>query len=110
MRWENDITYIHDIPSSNTEKNTDDRKLLRLQFRNSTIIITTNRSVSKFKPNQCELGTFCNSNSETIEHVTWQCRYVQTFQRPHQSFEGQMYLYDQQVKRNACDVLVNNIT
>ena len=42
-------------------------------------ILTTNRSVSKFKPNQCELCTFYNSNSETIEHVMWQCRYVQTF-------------------------------
>ena len=61
------------------KKSTDDLKLLWLQFKIIHHILTTNRSVSKFKPNQCELCTFCNSNFETIEHVMKQCRYVQTF-------------------------------
>ena len=67
---------IHPWPSffKHLKKSTDDRKLLWLQFRIIHHILTTNRSVSKFKPNQCELCTFCNSNSETIEHVMWQCR------------------------------------
>ena len=50
-----------------------------LQFRIIHHILTTNRSVSKFKSNQCELCTFCNSNPETIEHIIWRCRYEQTF-------------------------------
>ena len=80
-RWENKLYNIHPWPFffKHLKKSTDDRKLLWLQFRIIHHILTTNRSVSKFKPNQCELCTFCNSNSETIEHVMWQCRYVQTF-------------------------------
>ena len=80
-RWENKLYNIHPWPFffKHLKKSTDDRKLLWLQFRIIHHILTTNRSVSKFKPNQCELCTFCKSNSETIEHVMWQCRYVQTF-------------------------------
>ena len=80
-RWGNKLYNIHPWPSffKHLKKGTDDCKLLWLQFRIIHHILTTVRSVSKFKPNQCELCTFCNLNSETIEHVMWQCRYVQTF-------------------------------
>ena len=80
-RWENKLYNIHPWPSffKQLKKCSGDRKLLWLKFRIIHHILTTNRSVSKFKPNQCELCTFCNSNSETIGHVMWQYRYVQTF-------------------------------
>ncbi len=50
-----------------------------LQFRINHYILTTNRSVSKFKENQCHLCQFCNQHSETIQHLFWTCNLVNTF-------------------------------
>ena len=45
---------------------THDTKLRWLQFRILHNILTTNRSVAKFKPEQNPLCQFCKSHSETI--------------------------------------------
>ena len=56
-----------------------DTKLRWLQFRILHYILTTNRSVSKYKENQTELCTFCNEHSETIQHLFWHCHIVRNF-------------------------------
>ena len=58
---------------------TTDTKLRWLQFRILHNILTTNRSVAKFKPNQNPLCQFCKSHSETIHHLLWACTKVKTF-------------------------------
>ena len=58
---------------------TQDTKLRWLQFRILHLILTTNRSVSKFKENQTDLCTFCNLKSETIQHLFWECTVVKDF-------------------------------
>ena len=58
---------------------TTDTKLRWLQFRILHSILTTNRSVSKFKQNQSHLCSFCNQHSETIQHLLWHCEHVQNF-------------------------------
>ena len=42
-------------------------------------ILTTNRSVSKYIVNQNHLCTFCNTESETIQHLFWGCEKVKNF-------------------------------
>ena len=61
------------------KRTTKDTKLRWLQFRITHSILTTNRSVSKFKNEQSHLCTFCNRASETIQHLLWQCDIVQSF-------------------------------
>ena len=58
---------------------THDTKLRWLQFRILHNILTTNRSVAKFKPEQNPLCQFCKSHSETIYHLLWQCNKVKIF-------------------------------
>lgn len=58
---------------------THDTKLRWLQLRILHNILTTNKSVSKFKPEQNPLCQFCRSHSETIHHLLWQCTKVQIF-------------------------------
>ena len=58
---------------------TSDTKLIWLQFRILHSILTTNRSVSKFKQNQSHLCSFCNQHSETIQHLLWKCETVRIF-------------------------------
>ena len=58
---------------------TKDTKLRWLQFRILHHILTTNRSVSKFKENQTHLCQFCNNSSETIQHLFWTCDLVKKF-------------------------------
>ena len=58
---------------------TQDTKLLWLQFRILHYCLTTNRSVSKFKPEQTDLCEFCHRSSESIIHLFWHCIAVQDF-------------------------------
>ena len=58
---------------------TKETKLRWLQFRILHNILSTNRSVSKFKAEQCELCTFCNAHSETIQHLILDCSKVKLF-------------------------------
>ena len=61
------------------KKSTKDTKLWWIQFRILHQILTTNRSVSKFKPEQNHLCSFCNAHSETIQHLFWECRKTKQF-------------------------------
>ena len=58
---------------------TKDTKLRWLQYRILHSILTTNRSVSKFKENQSDLCSFCNRDSETIIHLFYECTVVEKF-------------------------------
>ena len=58
---------------------TRDTKLRWFQFRILHYILTTNRSVSKYIVNQNHLCTFCNTESETIQHLFWGCEKVKNF-------------------------------
>ena len=55
---------------------TEDTKLRWLQFRVLHNILTTNRSVAKFRPEQKTLCQFCKSHSEIIHHLLWLCNKV----------------------------------
>ena len=61
------------------KETTNDTKLHYLQFRILHNTLTTNRSVSKFMPNQTELCEFCRKTSESIHHLLWHCEIVQNF-------------------------------
>ena len=63
------------------KKLTTDTKLMWLQYRILHNILTTNRSVSKYNPNQTDRCSFCRSSSETITHLMWQCPRVNSFWR-----------------------------
>ena len=58
---------------------TKDSKLRWFQFRILHCILTTNRSVSKYNNDQSHLCTFCNTQSETIQHLLWSCEKVNKF-------------------------------
>lgn len=58
---------------------TKDTKLRWLQLRILHSILTTNRSVSKFRDYQTDLCSFCNNHSETIQHLFWECDVVKKF-------------------------------
>ena len=58
---------------------TRESKLRWFQFRILHNILTTNRSVSKYNDDQSHLCTFCNSHSETIQHLFWSCQRVNHF-------------------------------
>ena len=58
---------------------TKDTKLRWFQFRILHNILTTNRSVSKYKDTQSHLCTFCNDHSETIQHLFWDCKKTSSF-------------------------------
>ena len=56
-----------------------DTKLYWFQFRINHNILTTNRSVSKYDRDQCDLCSFCKNSSETIQHLFWYCSVVKQF-------------------------------
>ena len=58
---------------------TRDTKLRWFQFRILHNILTTNRSVAKYCNEQSHLCTFCNKESETIQHLFWSCEMVNKF-------------------------------
>ena len=58
---------------------TKDTKLLCFQLRAMHHVLTTNRSVAKFKREQCHLCEFCNNHSETIHHLLWKFDRVKLF-------------------------------
>ena len=58
---------------------TADTKLRWLQYRILHFIITTNSSVSKFIIGQDSNCSFCGAHSETILHLFWECKFVQSF-------------------------------
>ena len=60
-------------------KTTKDTKLQYLQFRILHNILTTNKSVSKFKPNQTDFCEFWKASSESIQHLLWECNVVKIF-------------------------------
>ena len=49
------------------------------QYRILHYTLTTNRSVSKFKYDQNHLCSFCQSYSETIIHLMWECKKTNLF-------------------------------
>ena len=60
-------------------KLTKDTKLRWLQFRVLHHILSTNRSVSKFINEQNDMCSFCQAHSETILHLLWECKEIQSF-------------------------------
>ena len=70
-QWQNSFKIL--------KNSTTDTKLRWLQLKILHNILTTNRSVSKFKPEQNPLCQFCKSHSETIHHLLWACTKVKSF-------------------------------
>lgn len=70
-QWKNSFPFL--------KSTTKDTKLRWFQFRILHHILSTNRSVSKFKTDQNDRCTFCGAHSETILHLLWQCKNVQKF-------------------------------
>lgn len=58
---------------------TKDTKLLWFQYRVLNNRLTTNRSVSKFNPEQSDRCTFCNNHSEYISHLLYACPFTKAF-------------------------------
>ena len=82
QKWQTHIQITLDIWKNSfkiLKQCTDDTKLRWLQFRILHNILTTNRSVAKFRPEQSPLCQFCKSHSETIHHLLWQCDKVKLF-------------------------------
>ena len=57
-------------------KVTNDTKLQWLQYRIFHRILATNSYLLKINYIDSELCTFCNTESETIIHLFWECQYV----------------------------------
>ena len=82
QKWQTHIQITLDIWKNSfkiLKQCTDDTKLRWLQFRILHNILTTNRSVAKFRAEQSPLCQFCKSHSETIHHLLWQCNKVKLF-------------------------------
>ena len=75
---------------------TKDTKLRWLQFRIMHSILTTNRTVSKYNAQQIDICSFCQQDSETIEHLLWECPCTTNF-----IIELENYLHDK------CPHLIN---
>jgi hypothetical protein len=58
---------------------TKDSRLIWMQYRILHNILTTNRSFSKFKPEQSDLCEFCNEQSEYISHILFECKISNKF-------------------------------
>jgi len=58
---------------------TTDTKLKWLQYRILHNILTTNKSVAKYKREQDERCSFCTIHPESIEHLFWNCDIITTF-------------------------------
>ena len=58
---------------------TNDPRLIWLQYRIIHNILTTNKSVSKFKHDQSEKCSFCGIQSESIVHLFGECNIIMVF-------------------------------
>lgn len=63
----------------NLHSTTKDSKLVWFQYRVLHNILTTNRSVSKYRPQQSELCQFCKNYPEYISHILFACSYATQF-------------------------------
>ena len=79
LKWQQTTTLNMTHAFNVLKKTTSDSKLRWFQLRILHNILTTNRSASKFIPNQSDLCQFCKSKSETISHLLWECKKVQQF-------------------------------
>ena len=71
--WNHMFKILHQI--------TNDNNLIWLQTRILHHILTTNKTVSKYDPQQTNLCTFCKHTAETIEHLFWSCQVTSNFWR-----------------------------
>ena len=58
-------------------KTTIDITLRNFQFKYLHRIIATNKYLFKCKLSNSNLCDFCDENIETIEHLFWECKYIQ---------------------------------
>ena len=58
-------------------KSTTDTSLRSFQYKFLTQILPTNKDLHNYKYKPSSLCDFCSSYVETIEHLFWECRYVQ---------------------------------
>ena len=58
-------------------KSTTDTSLRSFHYKCLTQILPTNKDLHTYKYKPSQLCDFCSSYSETIEHLFWECRYVQ---------------------------------
>ena len=79
LKWWKTNTFDKKLVFLKLKKTTEDTKLRWFQFRLLHNILTTNLSVSKFKPNQSSLCEFCKKEKESIKHLFWECTHVQQF-------------------------------
>ena len=81
IKWKNNELNIDDwsILFKILHNVTKDPKLIWLQYRILHNILTTNRSASKFKPEQSHLCSFCNEHSEYISHLLFECKVTTDF-------------------------------
>ena len=56
---------------------TKNTKLQWFQFRINHKILSTNSFLQKIKLKDTNICTFCRSETETIEHIVWDCEIVQ---------------------------------
>ena len=61
------------------DKSLDCSKLKWLQIRINNKILSTNKSISKFKEDQSPLCTFCKTEEEDIAHLLYECKIVNKF-------------------------------
>ena len=75
-------------------KTTIDITLRNFQFKYINRIIATNKYLFKCKLQcmQLNLCDFCGENIETIEHLFWECKYIQPIWNQLTSFLGQQQL------------------
>ena len=58
---------------------TTDPRLIWLQYKIINNILTTNKSVSKFKQDQSQKCSFCDIQSESIVHLFGECNIIMVF-------------------------------
>jgi len=73
-------------------KTTIDITLRNFQFKYINRIIATNKYLFKCKLCNSNLCDFCGENIETIEHLFWECKYIQPIWNQLTSFLGQQQL------------------
>ena len=66
---------IHNLPFKITKST----KLQWFQYRIINRILATNSFLFKIKKVHSKMCTFCHREEETIEHILWECDYVQSF-------------------------------
>lgn len=71
LQWRDLFSDLYNITSDN--------KLIWFQYRILHNILSTNRSVSKFIPEQTELCHFCKKHPEYISHLLFECEVVTRF-------------------------------